>query len=103
MKRGRRFLTALVVVMFAHVGSAAAGQLPELSVPQPSEAVVEPDNGSSSATTELVVLGAHSAVPVRVTFKGAADTPVKVKSVEPLAVEGPATTLVVTLTGLNGL
>lgn len=103
MKRGRWFLTALVMVMFFHPGSAAAAQLPELSVPQPSEAVVEPDSGASSATTELVVLGADSAVPVKVKFKGAADTPVKVTSVEPAAVEGPATTLVVTLTGLSGL
>lgn len=105
MTRGRCFVAVLGMVMFAHLGSAtAADQLPELSVAQPSEAVVEPEQGASSATTELVVLDPGVEVPVDVTFKGASDSPIEVKSVDPPVVEGGgATTLVVTLAGLDGL
>jgi hypothetical protein len=91
--------------MFTHLGSAAAAEKPpELSIAQPSEAVVKPEKGASTATTELVVVDPGAGVSVDVVFKGAGDSPVTVKSVEPSAVDGPgATTLVVTLEGLDGL
>jgi hypothetical protein len=106
MMRKRRFFIALGVVMFAYLGSAAdaaAEQLPELSVAQPSEAVVEPEQGATKATTELVILDPGDSVPIRVTFKGKNDSPIRVRSVDPPVVEGRgATTLVVTLAGLDG-
>jgi hypothetical protein len=105
MTRRIRFLTALGVVMFAHLGSAAAAEpLPELSIAHPSEAVVEPEQGAASATTELVVIDPGRGVPVTVTFNGAGDSPVRVKSVDPQSVAGQGpTTLVVTLVGLDSL
>jgi hypothetical protein len=105
MTRGIRLLTVLGVILFSHLGSAAAAEpLPELSIVHPSEAVVEPEQGAASATTELVLIDPGRGVPVSATFQGAGDSPVTVKSIDPpnVAGEGP-TTLVVTLAGLDSL